>query len=85
MIAEDKPTPQTQEREVKDMLIEAVPMAVQALIDIIADSEAAPNLRIKCAETVLERVYGKSGQLLETSTPPQIEVVMAKNLKNLAK
>ncbi len=85
MITDDNTTPPVQEREVRDMLLEAVPMAVQALIDIIADSDAAPNLRIKCAETVLERVYGKSGQLLEASAPPQIEVVMAKNLKNLAK
>ena len=67
MIEADNTTPHSQEREVKDMLLEAVPMAVQAIIDIIADSEAAPNLRIKCAETVLERVYGKSGQLLEAS------------------
>ena len=53
--------------EVKQMLLAATPDATQLLIDTMRDEEAALNLRLDCANKIIERVYGKAAQPLTTA------------------
>jgi len=57
--------------DVKTMLKCATAPAVQLLIDTMNDVNTRPDLRVRCAELVLDRVLGKSVQPLEAvfSTP----------------
>ena len=50
---------------VKEMLKAAVPDAVELLIETMNDPMVKIELRIRCAETVLDRVYGKATQPIE--------------------
>ena len=52
-------------QEVREMLQAATPAAVQLLVDTIDDKEARLDLRVRCAELVLDRVYGKATQPIE--------------------
>ena len=63
--------------EVKEMLRAATEDAARLLVDTINDETARLELRIKCCEIVLDRVYGKPRQALEVDTkniPPVIFV-----------
>lgn len=51
--------------EVKEMLKAATPRAAQLLIDVIDDTEQPINLRIDCANKVIERIYGKPNQPID--------------------
>ena len=44
------------------MLTKACPEAVQLLIDTMTDEEAKPELRVQCANTIIDRVMGKAAQ-----------------------
>ncbi len=48
------------------MLREALPGAVQAVIDVLNDPEAKPAERLTAAKIVLDRVLGKAVQPIET-------------------
>lgn len=51
--------------EVKEILKAAAPGAAKLLVEMVADEAQKPELRIKCAETVLDRVYGKAVQPID--------------------
>lgn len=51
--------------EVKEILKAAAPGAAKLLVEMVADETQKPELRIKCAETVLDRVYGKAVQPID--------------------
>ena len=51
--------------EVKEMLKAEAPEAARFLIETMHNEAVKDELRIKCAETVLERVYGKATQPIE--------------------
>ncbi len=51
--------------DIKKMLREASPDAVKLLIDTMNNTKEATDLRIKCAEKILERVYGKAVQPID--------------------
>lgn len=53
-----KPVPD----EVKEMLVAATPSAVQLLVDMMMDYGAPKDLRVRCAEVILNRVYGRPTQ-----------------------
>ena len=55
--------------EVKEMFRNATIPAVQLLIDTINDIEAKQETRIRCAEIVLDRMFGKAVQPLEAHFP----------------
>lgn len=59
---------------IKDMLKGATPDACKLLCDTINDTEAKLELRIKCSEIVLDRVYGKPQQAVEVDAKniPQV-------------
>lgn len=66
---------ETQEtREGKKLLRDAAPSACKLLCDTINDSGAKLELRIRCCEIVLDRVYGKPQQSVEldSMSTPQI-------------
>ena len=51
--------------DVKEMLKAAAPKAAALLIETFNNPEVKIDLRIKCAETILDRVYGKATQPIE--------------------
>ena len=62
--------------EVKSALKAATPKAVELLTKTIEDPKVKMELRIRCAETVLDRVYGKATQPIEGSMDNKVEIVM---------
>ena len=60
-----RPADTQETREGKELLRAASPAACQLLCDTINDPGAKLELRIKCAEIVLDRVYGKPQQAVE--------------------
>lgn len=62
--------------ETKKMLKAAAPEAVKLLTDTMRDPKAKIDLRVKCAETVLDRVYGKATQPIEGNLDNKIEIVL---------
>jgi len=54
-----------QPEDVKEMLKAATAPAVQLLVDTMNDREAKPELRVRCAELLIDRVLGKAVQPLE--------------------
>ncbi len=57
-----KPVPQ----ELKDMLKAATKDAAKLLIDTMKNDDEKIEMRIRCAETIMDRVYGKSTQPIES-------------------
>lgn len=51
--------------EVKAMLKAAAPEAVKLLTETMNNPNARSDLRIRCAETIMDRVYGKATQPIE--------------------
>lgn len=68
-------------QEIKDMLQAAAPDAVQLLIDTMQDETEKTDLRVRCAETILERVYGKNPQPIEGNVESTIRIVMEGDLE----
>ena len=60
-----------QSPEVKEMLRAATVPAIQLLIDTMNDPGTKPELKVKCAEVLIERTMGKAVQPLtaEVITP----------------
>lgn len=50
--------------EVKKMFLAATPDATRLLIDTMNNEDAPLKIRVDCANTVIERVYGKAAQPL---------------------
>ncbi len=71
--------------EIKRMLKAAAPDAVQLLIDTMLDENAKQDLRLKCAESVLERVYGKAAQPIEGDLSGGIVITLGDGLQEWAK
>ena len=51
-----------QKRTIREELEAAAPDVFRVLRETIMDEEIKPELRIKCCEIVLDRVYGKTRQ-----------------------
>lgn len=62
---------------VKEMLKAATVDAAKLLVDTIKNETAKLELRIRCSEIVLDRVYGKPQQALEVDSKniPQVVFV----------
>ena len=60
--------------DIKAMLKGATPDACRLLCETINDTEAKLELRIRCSEIVLDRVYGKPQQAVEVDAKniPQV-------------
>lgn len=71
--------------DAKAMLKAATPAAVKLLVDTLNNSNEKTETRVKCAETVLDRVYGKANQPIDFGGElPKIEIVLGE-AKELAK
>lgn len=62
--------------DVKEMLKAAAPQAAALLIETVNDPEVKIDLRIKCAETLMDRVYGKAVQPIEGNMDNRVEIVL---------
>ena len=71
--------------DVKKMLKAAVPDAVQLLIDTMLDEDAKTELRVKCAETIIDRVHGKATQPIEGDLAGGIVITLGDGLQEWAK
>lgn len=71
--------------DAKAMLKAATPAAVKLLVDTLNNTNEKTETRVKCAETVLDRVYGKANQPIDLGGEiPKIEIVLG-NGKEYAK
>ena len=62
-------------QEVKEMLKAATTDAAKLLINTISDDQAKLDIRIRCAEVVLDRVYGKAAQPIDgVLTTARVEI-----------
>ena len=60
--------------DVKAILEAACPDAAQLLVDMMNDEEIAPGLRVQCAETVLNRIYGKPAQAMTINSDAPVNM-----------
>lgn len=51
--------------QVKEMFKAATPAACQLLIDMMKDEAQKPELRVDCANKIIERTYGKPTQPID--------------------
>ena len=71
--------------DARAMLKAATPAAVKLLVDTLNNTNEKTETRVKCAETVLDRVYGKANQPIDFGGEiPKIEIVLG-NGKEYAK
>lgn len=57
--------------------------AVEVLVDLLESEDVKPELKKACAESILDRVYGKSAVIKEDK---QVEkIALSANLKKYAK
>lgn len=62
--------------DVKEMLKAAAPDAVKLLVETVNNPEVKMDLRIRCAETLMDRVYGKAVQPIEGNMDNKVEIVL---------
>ena len=73
------------DKDARAMLKAATPAAVKLLVYTLNDSNVKIETRVKCAEDVLDRVYGKANQPIDFGGElPKIEIVLG-NGKEYAK
>ena len=71
--------------DAKAMLKAATPQAVKLLVDTLNNPKEKTETRVRCAETVLDRVYGKANQPIELPDKmPEIRIVLG-DAEELAK
>ena len=63
-------------RDALEMLRAAAPDAVALLLQVMQDESAKLDLRVKCAESVAYRVFGKAAQPIEGNLGAEIKIVM---------
>lgn len=52
-----------EKRDAKQMLLASGAVAVEVIVSLMQDSGLKPELRLKAAESILDRIGGKSGSL----------------------
>lgn len=63
--------------DAKAMLKAATPAAVKLLVDTLNNENERTETRVKCAEAVLDRVYGKANQPIDLGgAVPEIKIVL---------
>ena len=63
--------------DVKEMLKAAAPQAAALLIETVNDPEVKMDLRIRCAETLMDRVYGKATQPIEGKMQAEVKTMVS--------
>ena len=72
-----------EDRDGREMLKRALPDAIQTVLDIMSDPDAAASARLEAAKTIIERVMGKAAQpiiaeLHQTDEPMTLQQMMAR-------
>ncbi len=70
--------------EVKALLKGATPAAAQLLIQLMEDPDNRPELRKACAESILDRVYGKATQPIDGALDATVQLLLSGELKEYA-
>lgn len=52
-----------EKRDAKQMLMASGAAAVEVIVSLMQDSDLKPELRLKAAESILDRIGGKNGSL----------------------
>ncbi len=63
-------------REVREILKAAAPDAAALLLRIMKDENAKPELRLRCAESVIDRVYGRASQPIEGLSGSELHIII---------
>jgi hypothetical protein len=63
-------TPNKATREVKLLAREYTSLAIEALVEVMTDTNAAPVARVKAAEALLDRGHGRPTQHVESRINP---------------
>lgn len=65
-----------EKRDALEIMKAAAPDAARLLTEWAMDEKLRADLRIRCAETVMDRVYGKASQPIEGNLGAEIRVVI---------
>ena len=69
------------EAKVKSMLNNAAPLAVSTIIDIMNDPTNKPDLRLKAATDITDRVIGKAKQVVDNDVKGDIKIRLSTELE----
>lgn len=67
---------QPPEEQARKILVEASPLAARLLLEALQEEDTPRSARLDCAKEVLNRVYGRSQQLLPPREEHRLEVVL---------
>lgn len=65
-----------EKRDALEILKAAAPDAAALLVSFANDPNVRGDLRIRCAETVMDRVYGRAAQPIDASVGAEIRVII---------
>lgn len=65
-----------QRRDALEILKAAAPDAAALLVSFANDPSVRGDLRIRCAETVMDRVYGRAAQPIDANVGAEIRVII---------
>lgn len=71
-----RPKMTQEQKDALEMLKAAAPGAARLLIETAQNEEVRLDLRIRCAETVMDRVYGKASQPIVADVGAKVEIVL---------
>lgn len=64
------------ERDALEIMRAAAPKAARFLTETAMDESVRMDLRVRCAETVMDRIYGKASQPIDGNFGAEIKIVM---------
>lgn len=68
---------------VKDILKPATVEAAKLLVELMNDPSLDSKLRLQCAQSVIERIYGKAAGQAETGQAAEIQIVVSDEVREL--
>lgn len=69
--------------EIKEMLAGASKEAIELLIATMRNEGINRDLRVKCAQSILDRTYGKPTQQIEGDIDSVLQIVMEEDMREL--
>jgi len=71
-------------KEVKELLKARSVDAVNFIVSTMQDEKAKQDLRVKCAEIIIERAYGKATQIVDVDSNSKICITLDDRLAEYA-
>lgn len=72
-------------KDARELLKASSMQAVEVLIQVMEDENTKPELRVKCAEGIMDRVYGKSATAIEDIDNSSISITLEGEVGDYAK